>query len=363
MAIMNIFRVLGDLCHFSSKCILIWAIHWNKSAEGVSFLTQSFYAIVFITRYLDIFTTKPLSVTEHGDVSKFVLVWNFILKLFYITSSLYILFLMLKVYTRSREREKAWKLSAYCLAFSLVMPPIVVPWARHWAGFTLGETIWAFSIVLESVCVLPQLLLLRQTNVPTVIDSFYLLALGSYRGFYILNWIERFVTEKDARGHRHFDPIAVVFGVLQTLLYLDFAWVYYTRQRVKLRGGGVVDSDDLRRGWLLRRILGGAGRESVDEERGPAGGADGGGADPSGRWGRRGISVSADEGLLEPPGLPKKTAPPKATDAKARDDELAGILEDEDDDSDDGILPPTENGHARADGVSGGEEWRDASRG
>jgi hypothetical protein len=33
------------------------------------------------------------------------------------------------------------------------------------------------------VCVLPQLLLLRQTTVPTVIDSYYLLALGSYRAF------------------------------------------------------------------------------------------------------------------------------------------------------------------------------------
>lgn len=31
---MNIFRLLGDISHISSKCILIWAIHRNKSAEG-----------------------------------------------------------------------------------------------------------------------------------------------------------------------------------------------------------------------------------------------------------------------------------------------------------------------------------------
>ncbi len=31
---LNIFRILGDVSHTASKCILIWAIHSNKSAEG-----------------------------------------------------------------------------------------------------------------------------------------------------------------------------------------------------------------------------------------------------------------------------------------------------------------------------------------
>ena len=31
---MNVFRILGDVSHTLSKCILIWAIHSNKSAEG-----------------------------------------------------------------------------------------------------------------------------------------------------------------------------------------------------------------------------------------------------------------------------------------------------------------------------------------
>lgn len=31
---MNVFRILGDVSHTLSKCILIWAIHMNKSAEG-----------------------------------------------------------------------------------------------------------------------------------------------------------------------------------------------------------------------------------------------------------------------------------------------------------------------------------------
>ena len=34
MGNMNAFRILGDLSHTASKCILIWAIHANQSAEG-----------------------------------------------------------------------------------------------------------------------------------------------------------------------------------------------------------------------------------------------------------------------------------------------------------------------------------------
>jgi ER lumen protein retaining receptor len=141
--------------------------------------------------------------------------------------------------------------------------------------------------------VLPQLLLLRQTTVPTVIDSYYLVCLGSYRAFYILNWITR-----AADREHHFDPISVIFGVIQTVLYIDFAWVYWTRQRVKLRGGGVVDSDDLRRGWLIGRLVGKhSDLDDLDEEEAP--GANGSGSSSNNKrgWGRRGISVSADEGL------------------------------------------------------------------
>lgn len=51
----------------------------------------------------------------------------------------------------------------------------------------------------------------------------------------------------------------MIFGLVQTALYLDFAWVYWTRQRVKLRGGSIVDEADLGKGWLVRRFVGGRG--------------------------------------------------------------------------------------------------------
>jgi len=190
-----------------------------------------------------------------------------------------------------------------------------------------------------------------------VIDSFYLLTLGSYRAFYILNWILRAIFE------HYFDPIAVIFGIVQTAFYVDFAWVYFTRQRVKLRNGGIVDSDDMSRGWLVSKMLGRAGGSFDGEERlgsGPDNDVERAPARSRGRWGARGISVSADEGILDPPSPQKKSSRPG--DASAKDAELDGILEDNaDDESDDGILPADSRLNGSLNGVSNGSEWRNGS--
>ena len=85
----NLFHILGDVSHTCSKLILIWAIHSNSSAEGafvrlvarlaswltltgVSLIRQVLYALVFATRYLDIFTSSATRDVWHT--------WNFSLK-------------------------------------------------------------------------------------------------------------------------------------------------------------------------------------------------------------------------------------------------------------------------------------------
>ncbi|KAK4132420.1 hypothetical protein BT67DRAFT_89386 [Trichocladium antarcticum] len=368
----NIFRIAADLSHTTAKCILVFSIHRNRSSEGVSLLTQLFYALVFLTRYTDLFQESYA--------------WNYFFKVFYLLSSFYTIAIMRFVYPRTREREVAWKLSAVVLAGCLVLSPFVMLiFDERWS---FQEWLWTFSQILESVCVLPQLLLLRQTTVPTVITSFYIVFLGAYRGLYLLNWLLR---ELDTNMKKP-NLISIIFGIIQTALYVDFAWVYWSRQRVKLRNGGVVDADDLSRGWLLRRIFGSKpfareidnDDEHGDEESAPALGGGGGSrgynhhgtdgqngdrAPPRAKWGSRGISISADEGVLEHEheheehGVTDNVDP----DAKMRDpDELARAL-----DEDDGVdaSPPQyqqRNGkqaysdaQGQPSGVRNGDEWND----
>ncbi|KAG2218952.1 hypothetical protein INT45_004644 [Circinella minor] len=89
--------------------------------------------------------------------------------------------------------------------------------------YSVLEVLWSFSIWLESVAILPQLFMLQRTGEAETITTHYLFALGAYRGLYIFNWIYRYVTE----GHT--DVIAWVAGLLQTALYSDFFYIYYTK--------------------------------------------------------------------------------------------------------------------------------------
>ncbi|KAK4202228.1 ER lumen protein retaining receptor-domain-containing protein [Triangularia verruculosa] len=381
----NIFRIVADLSHITAKCILIFSIHRNRSAEGVSLLTQLFYAAVFVTRYTDLFSET------HA--------WNYFFKVFYLLSSFYTIGIMRFVYPRTREKETAWKLAALVLTGSLVLSPFVMLIFDKKNEWAFAEWLWVFSQILESVCVLPQLLLLRQTTVPTVITSFYIVFLGSYRGLYLLNW---FLRGLDTNGRKP-NPISVIFGIVQTALYADFAWVYWTRQRVKLRNGGVVDADDLRRGWLLSKIFGskhlrgtsGAGAnndddDEYDEESAPAlgpgrhavgrngGGAGGGRA----KWGSRGISISADEGVYDGEGGSSRQehgvtsnsrggfadesdddlAGGADPDAKMQDpDDLARALNDDESDSDedDKNKKKKQQQQGQPSGIRNGDEWDD----
>ena len=133
----QIFRILGDVSHTLSKCILIYAIHSNHSAEGVSLITQALYCLVFISRYLDLFT--PYSFL----LGSFTRKWIFTLKIFYILSSLYILFLMMRVYARTREREKAWKLGALVMVGSIVGAPFMMM-------VSLDKSMWGLMEVCPS---------------------------------------------------------------------------------------------------------------------------------------------------------------------------------------------------------------------
>ena len=78
-------------------------------------ITQGLYAVVFCTRYLDLF-----------DSGKPHPAWNVIFKTFYLVSSFYILGAMQWMFPRSREREVAWKLGAIVLGGSLVLSPFAM---------------------------------------------------------------------------------------------------------------------------------------------------------------------------------------------------------------------------------------------
>ncbi|GHJ87846.1 hypothetical protein NliqN6_4248 [Naganishia liquefaciens] len=204
---MNIFRLLGDLSHLASIFILLHKIQTSRSCRGISYKTQALYLTVFCTRYVDLL------------LGSWVSLYNAIMKIFFIGSSAYILYLMKFKYRPTHDAS----LDTFRLDY--LLPPVALMSIIFTYEYTPSEILWSFSIWLESVAILPQLFMLQRTGEAETITTHYLAALGLYRGLYIPNWIYRYVTE----GSRSFDPIAIVAGIIQTIIYADFGYIYVTK--------------------------------------------------------------------------------------------------------------------------------------
>ncbi|KAI8999472.1 ER lumen protein retaining receptor [Gaertneriomyces semiglobifer] len=204
---MNIFRLTGDMMHLASILILLMKITMTRSAAGISFKTQLLYTIVFCTRYLDLFF-------------KFRSIYNSIMKIFFIGTSFYVLFLMKKKFRATWDPN----LDTMRLEFLLAPCAVLGLLTGLGKGFNIPEILWTFSLWLESVAILPQLFQLTRTGEAETITTHYLFALGAYRGLYILNWIYRYFVVGD-----NIDMIPVITGILQTALYCDFFYVYFTK--------------------------------------------------------------------------------------------------------------------------------------
>lgn len=202
---MNIFRLVGDMTHLLSILLLLLKIYATKSCSGISLKTQELYAIVFLARYLDLFTD-------------FISVYNTVMKLIFIGSTLAIVWCIRfhRVVKRSYDRELDTFRHYYLVGASFFLALFL-----H-EKFTFQEIFWAFSIYLEAVAILPQLVLLQRSGNVDNLTGQYVFFLGAYRAFYILNWIYRYFTE-----HHFTRWIACVSGLVQTALYADFFYYYY----------------------------------------------------------------------------------------------------------------------------------------
>merc|ERR1712235_122910 len=201
---MNVFRLLGDLSHLGAIIILLLKIWKTRSCAGISGKTQAMFAVCFITRYLDLFV-------------HFVSLYNTVMKIIYIScacATCYLMFVKFKAtYDGNHDSMRAEFLVVPALGLACLIN----------TSFDVMEVLWTFSIYLESVAILPQLFMVSKTGEAETITSHYLFALGSYRGLYILNWIYRFYFES------FYDIIAIVAGVVQTVLYCDFFYLYVTK--------------------------------------------------------------------------------------------------------------------------------------
>ncbi|XP_022222650.1 ER lumen protein-retaining receptor-like [Drosophila obscura] len=201
---MNIFRLVADLAHVVAILILLHKIWKSRSCAGISGKSQILFAIVYFMRYLDILTT-------------YVSLYNSIMKLLFLIASGATLYLIYRKFKATYDHNH----DSFRIGYLLVPCALLSLFFNH--ELAVLEVLWTFSIYLESVAILPQLFMVAKTGEAESITSHYLFALGSYRALYVCNWIYRFIAES------HFDLIAIISGIVQTILYCDFFYLYITK--------------------------------------------------------------------------------------------------------------------------------------
>lgn len=175
--------------------------------------------------------------------------YNWILKIGFIGASVAIVYFMR--YGAPQKATYNAEQDAFPIQY-LIGPCLLVGMILNQDHYSPFEIIWAFSVYLEAVAILPQLFLLqklgevrpmrtapppsrhrhsrrsrrrRRAQVENL-TSHYVFALGAYRGLYLLNWIYRYMTEDD-----YVQRIVWIAGVVQTGLYCDFFYHYYESKK------------------------------------------------------------------------------------------------------------------------------------
>ncbi|RXN20002.1 ER lumen -retaining receptor 2 [Labeo rohita] len=184
---MNIFRLTGDLSHLAAIIILLLKIWKSRSCAGISGKSQILFALVFTTRYLDLLTS-------------FISLYNTSMKVIYIGCAYATVYLIYAKFRATYDGNH----DTFRVEF------LVVP---------VGGLAFLVNHDFSPL----ELFMISKTGEAETITTHYLFCLGVYRALYLFNWIWRFYFEG------FFDMIAIVAGVVQTILYCDFFYLYITK--------------------------------------------------------------------------------------------------------------------------------------
>jgi len=204
----NIFRYLGDYLHLFGIIILITTIAKNKSVAGISRSTQILYFLVFITRYLDLF--------DHSQTTYLV-----VFKLTYILTACVILgffYTLNQTYQRVNDTCNLSVIIIPCITAALLLTN----------EYSIMEILWTFSEFVEGFAMVPQYIFCyREKGARDWGAGLYVMALGSYRVFYALNWIY-----KKFQMPHYSDIQSWIGGIIEIIFFFDFLNYRFTGNSV-----------------------------------------------------------------------------------------------------------------------------------
>lgn len=224
MVNLNIFRFIGDFLAISSRISLIRKISSTNSLSGLSLKTQILYLFVYVFRYLDLLSAPATFLKKYRTGSLDLFIYNTTLKIIYIAFQIYIIsqFYSKRKYTYSKKFD-TFPFGIF-LCFSLALAVFIKDSTGsiffNLFGY-LKELCYTCSLILETLAILPQLVVIQDSGECEKLTAIFITCLGLYR----LNYFVFFYFSK--MQQKRVDTLLIVSSLIQSVLYLDFYRVYF----------------------------------------------------------------------------------------------------------------------------------------
>ncbi|CAK9034232.1 unnamed protein product [Durusdinium trenchii] len=199
----NFFRYAGDYVHDAAVVFrLLDTFCLRRSVANYSMRTQAVYLTLHIARYLDLL--------DHAQNS--YLVFH---KIFFISTSLMAL-ISFRCWWETYQKDKD---TCPALSFSLLLL-FICPWVAE-TNTDLLEVLWTWSQALEGFAMVPQYVCSYRNAESGEGDcwsvSLWVCLMGSYRFFYLLNWLFK----KSLMQH-YWDPRSWLGGLVNLCFFADY---------------------------------------------------------------------------------------------------------------------------------------------
>ncbi|KAI3450832.1 hypothetical protein Pfo_007497 [Paulownia fortunei] len=210
----NHFFVSSEAIHFAGILVLIYKLTTQKTCSGLSLKTQELTAIFLAARLC-------CSLFMEGDIHTFL---DFVT----LVSTLWVIY-MIRFKLKSTYIVELDNMPLYYVAVpSAILALLIHPYTHH---ARIGRILWAFSMYLESVSVLPQLRMMQNTKMIEPFTANYVFALGVARFLGCAHWI---IKVYDSAGKYLFLvgagyiwlPMVLLAEVVQTFILADFCYYY-----------------------------------------------------------------------------------------------------------------------------------------
>jgi ER lumen protein retaining receptor len=229
----KVFRFLGDALAITSRIAILKKISNTNSLSGISLKTQLIYLVVYLFRYLDLLSSPFIFISKiKNNLSISLFLYNSIFKVSYISFQIYLIsqFFNNKKYTYSKKFD-TFPVKTF-LAFSLILAIFLKDsivkddsngffLSIFFASFSyVKELLYTASLILESLAILPQLVVSQDSGECEKLVAISITCLGLYRLSYFIYFYLSLDTTK-------IDTLLIVSSLIQSILYVDFYRVYY----------------------------------------------------------------------------------------------------------------------------------------